>query len=270
MPSKSARIAKRSRKGARKANKVRKAPRVKSAFGAKVRSVVTRMAEKKRANYTESIFIGSALGTNFYTIQNKFMTGTTTGLNIGQGTGQGDRIGDKIRVKKLLFRASFFPTPYNVSTNPLPEPQMVRLWFFSQKNSNAPITSLSTFFQNGNTSSAPSGTILDLCKNVNSDNYTYYTHRDIKMGFAAFVGTPGGQVAAGYTSNNDFELCHKETIDLTPYVPKIWSFNDSGNTCTSRALFMMVETMSYDGQTQAASELPIGMFWTLDLSFTDM
>lgn len=276
MPVKSDRFSKRSRKGGRKANKMR--PSVKkivasarrAEFGTKVRSVVTRMAEKKTANYATSFFFGATNATSFYTTQIQYATGITTALNIGQGTGQGDRIGDKIRVQKLKLDMAFWPTPYNVSTNPTPEPQYIRVWVFSQKNSNAPITSLATFFQNGNASSAPTGTLLDLLKKINQDQYTYLTHREFKLGYAAFVGAPGGVVGSGYFSNNDFEMVHKESIDLTPLVPKIWTFNDTGNTCTSKAVYVMYEAMSCDGQTSAAADLPVGCYASYSLKFTDL
>ena len=54
-------------------------------------------------------------------------------ITIPQGTGQGDRIGNRIKTKKLMFKRTLVPLPYDGTFNPVPQPVQVKMWIFYDK-----------------------------------------------------------------------------------------------------------------------------------------
>lgn len=236
---------------------------------AHIKKVIARMAEHKRANFSASFSFGASTGTTFTTSNIQWLSPNSSYVNIVQGTGQGDRVGNKIRITNAKFSGVIYGNPYHATVNPLPQPQEVRMWFFAPKNSLAQPTSYSTFFQNGNSSQNFSGTLLDLTKKINNDDFTYYGHRTYKIGYSAFVGSPGSVVGSGYYSNNDFAMNRKFSIDITKMLPKNILWNDTTTTPFSRVLFVIFECVNADGSAQGAALLPCSCQYSIDYTFTD-
>lgn len=189
-----------------------------------------------------------------------------------QGLGQGNRIGNKIRIKKCMFNYTLNPLPYNDVTNIEPMPALVKLWIFWDKiNPTIPAATsgaLPGFFQDGSSSSVPSSSSFDLTRVVNSDSYVLLTSKVHKVGFEAFVGTPGGVLAEGYRANNDFNLFINGSIDITKYMPKTIDWNDNATNPSSRAIQLMIEAMPYD-TSSGAGEFPVNLEYTITTEFTD-
>lgn len=235
-----------------------------------IKRVVARTEEVKHGSDTN--IIGLSAYTNTTNLPNMIIPVTpyaVSGISISQGTGQTDRIGNKIRTKSSWLRGCIYPRVYNATTNPQPQPQEVRVWFFSAKNTNNQLTTLPNFLQNGNSSGAPVGTILDMTRMVNSDVYIYRGHRTFKVGFSNYGGT-GAQLGSQTFNNNDFKYNVKFNINLTKMMPKVIQYNDSDDTPFSRSVFMYWETVDADGQSQAATEIQLEMSYTHSFDYTDV
>jgi len=233
-----------------------------------IKRVINRQAETKIANFQDGFEISNAgIGTNNIQPMTPY---ALVGLVISQGTGQGDRIGNKITMKSLIMRYTIVPLEYDNITNPIPIPQVVRMWFFSVKNSNTLLTSNPTdFIQNGDTATELSGTIIDMNRIINNDFYTYLGHRTFKIGYANYGGS-GTQAAPQSFSNNDFKLYAQGTVNLTKMCPKIIKYDDTDDTPTSRLVMMLVQTVNADGSSGGSTFPRIRYNYELTMKYKDM
>jgi len=171
-------------------------------------------------------------------------------LTIQQGSTQGSRTGNKIRIKRAKLNIILFPQPYDVSGNPSPRPQYVKMWFVRPKaQANTTTLTINNFFQNGGSASAFSGLLNDLVSQVNSQQYTLLGSKVFKLGNSV-ISSPG-VTASQLFSNNDFPLSVIRTIDITKYLYKEYLFNDSDNTAVNDMTVMFVEGINADGTTVA-------------------
>lgn len=188
---------------------------------------------------------------------------------ISQGVGEADRIGNVIKLKRAVFKYTMYPLPYNASTNQSPQPQHVRIWFYSVKfnntfnNANPP-----NFVDQGNSSGQLAGALIDFQRKVNNDNYTYYGHRDFKLGFSGYQGT-GSSVANQYFMNNDYALNRTGQIDITKWMAKRIIFNDTDNNAQSRLLVMTLQSINSDGSSQTAGTQATFINWQVDIKYAD-
>lgn len=233
-----------------------------------IKRVINRQAETKIANFQDGFEISNAnIGTNNIQPLTPY---ALVGLSIGQGTGQGDRIGNKITMRSLIMRYIIFPLEQDPITNPTPTPQLVRIWFFSQKQSNTLLgANPPRFIQNGDTAASLTGTLIDMNRIINNDEYTYLGHRTFKIGYANYGGT-GTNAAAQSFSNNDYKLNHVGTINLTKMCPKIIKFDDTDNTPNSRLVMMLVQCVNADGSASGSTDLRIGYNYDLTMKYKDM
>jgi len=231
---------------------------------------VTKSEELKTAFFQSTINVGGYNYTNFSTNMVRSITpASSNAVSIAQGTGQGDRIGNKIHIKKAYLKLASWVMPYQAITNPTPTPLMVRLWIFTIKNTIGLPTTLPIFFQAGDSSISPIGNILDYNYQVNSDVYTLYKTVDFKLGYSAFVASPGGIGGNGYYSNNDFNMCDLRTIDVTPWITKTIDFNDTTTIPFSKSLFFWVEAVCADGTTQSSGTYGAQINYQVILEYTD-
>jgi hypothetical protein len=231
---------------------------------------LAKQEETKSAYYHSTINIGGYNYTNFGSYQIRSITPQTgSAVAITQGDGQGDRVGNKIRIKRALLKMASWVMPYQAVTNPTPTPLLVRLWIFRVKNSNTIPTTLPNFFQAGNSSTTPTGNIIDYNYNINTDVYQVYKTVDFKLGYAAFVASPGGLGPYGYYSNNDFSMSDLRTIDCTPWISKSMDFNDTTSLPTSNPLYFWVEAVSADGTTQSSGTYGMQMDYQVILEYSD-
>lgn len=232
-----------------------------------IKKVIRRQAETKMANFQDGFEISPAnIGVNNIQPLTPY---ALVGLSIGQGTGQGDRIGNRITVKSLVMRFIIFPLEYDILTNPNPTPQIVRIWFFSQKQSNVLLAANPPrFIQNGDTAASLTGTLIDMNRVINQDEYTYLAHRTYKIGYSNYGGT-GTNVAAQSFTNNDYKLNIIGSINLTKLCPKIIKYDDTDNTPNSRLVMMLVQTVNADGSSTGSTDFKIGYNYDLTLKYND-
>lgn len=238
-------------------------------FNKKVKKVIQRQAEKKSQINTQSLTFGTYTSTS---VGNQIIPVTpydSVGITIPQGAPSGSRIGNSIRTVRQTITGVITPLPYNLTLNPFPKPLEFRVWFFSLRNSNTRPTTLADFFQQGSTSSAPQGNLLDLVYKINTDVYIYRGHRSYKLGYANYDGT-GQDLPSQSFANNDFKYNIRFTWDVTKMVPKIVKFNDNTNTATSKQVFMFFEVVNADGTVQQFSQLSASMYFQNSLTYTDL
>lgn len=226
----------------------------------------------KYSNIVVSDEIFASTGTAWAASNVTVMSPSSTSNSIVQGTGEGDRVGNRIIVKNFEMKFILYPNPYNVTTNPTPIPVEVDIWIFSQRGSNVTPTlaSLGNFFQNGDSTTGPTGGIGDLLKTPNTDAYIIYKHIVGKLGVQAFVATPGNVGSQGYYANNDFEYNIRRTVNLTHALPSHIEYDDTTTLPKSRAVFMFSQVINADGSAQAAGTLPAVFAFELNLTFADV
>lgn len=238
-----------------------------------IRSEISRNLEKKSKQYEQQddLILGSA---NSLTLDATIvpLAPDSTYLQIDQGVGNGSRVGNSITTKKLTFKGTLVPLPYNVSTNPEPRPVQIKLWVFYDKTrpTEEPTPAQSAnFFQFNNSAAGFSNDLVDLWRPINTDVYRVVATRTFKLGVSRFDAN--GTVFAGssYFANNDFKYNCNFSIDLTKHIPKIVKFNDTNSQPTSRGLFSMFVAYYADGTAMASGVIPAKYSWMLDYTYTD-
>lgn len=195
----------------------------------------------------------------------------STGVVISQGDAQDQRTGNVIKTHKCLFKGVIYPNGYDVATNPIPRAQEIVFWFISFR----PQPSISTnpvdgtFFQQGGSAIAPSGSLIDTVRSINKERFIVYGKKVMKLGFQSYNGT-GQSAGYGNYANNDFKLNCRFSFDLTKHVPKKVLFNDAlNNDPTTRALWVVWEAVNSDGTTQGIANVPATMQYQIDYYYKD-
>lgn len=237
---------------------------------------INRLIEDKTVEYTwtnlasNGLVPYNSLGWPSFNITPLFPVTTAPGFVIGQGSGQGNRVGNSIRPTKLRYRGVLCPNKYNASYNPIPQPQYCMLLLLSRKDTgNQVIGSTSLLYQNGSSSTNPTGLLYDVVAPFNYDLYNVYYKRVFKVGAAVNAGT-GADAASQQFANNDFSRAVMFNIDLTKYYYKSIKFNDSTNTSTvGNGLHLAWYIMNGDGSAPVATDAPIQLTSVLELDYKD-
>lgn len=235
-----------------------------------VQKQVSRAEEIKTAQTASTNLMGSYNYTAFGSNQIQVLSPYSSRNAIGQGTGQGDRVGNVIMIKRAIIRFLFTMNPYNVVSNPSPQPVWLLWYVFKRKCNAVEQSSLSAFFQAGDSSQAPSGSATDLLYPVNSDLYTVFKQGREKVGYASYAGT-GALPLSGNFSNNDGELLVRLDIDFTQGMKKRQDFNDTTNTALAGpgVLEIAFWTVNSDGSVPATSTAPVTYTYVSEIDFTD-
>lgn len=198
---------------------------------------------------------------------------TNSLYTIIQGTGQGARVGNVINCRKAVFRAIFYPQSYNVTSNPTPKPLDICIWIFSVKRGLPGYTVLDAwtrfnadFFGNGSGSNGTFNNLYDLVSDTNSDVLQVHYKRIVKLGASSAILQTGG---SAQFANNDYKYNQMLKINLTKYMPKRITFNDSDNNSTSRQLFLLACPYNADGTTIPSTTLPCSWFYGFDMIYED-
>lgn len=250
----------------------RRAPARKPTFDKRVKAVISRLAENKVSNFRAATNLVPYTNVNWNTSVIP-MTPDTLFLSIVQGTGQGARIGNSIRLKSLKFSGVIRPLPYNATSNPLPVPLYIKLYFLTRKDNPSGITgTLGDLLQYGNSSESPgnSAAIFNLNRMVNTDEWMLHTTRTYKLGYANYGGT-GGSLDSQLHANNDFKLNHFVNVDLTKYCVKTIKFDDNTTDATTRNIVMYPVVYTHDGSVLPdLSSIPARLEYSLDMTYEDM
>lgn len=194
-------------------------------------------------------------------------------MSIPQGTGQGTRISNRIKTKKLMFKGTITPLPYDATSNPNPRPLQLKMVIFYDKSNPTFLPSVfSDFFQNGSSSIGFQNDLVDMWAPYNTDQYRILTVRNFKLGYSQYAGTAGTPATQGAYqawSNNDFKMNANFKVNLTKFYPKYVKFNDNSNDPTTRGLYCIFYMSLADGQAAGGSWIPANVQFMQDYVFED-
>jgi len=239
-----------------------------------LKSMIKKEISRQAENKSSELYVASQ---NIYNKSSASFTASvfpispfTGGLQIDQGVSASQRIGNKIKIKSLIFDATVFPTLYNATTNPAPQPYQVKFWFYYDKLNPTSLSPPDTsFLQLGGSNLALQGNLIDLSAPVNKDRWRVLATRTVKIGYASNSGTGVSVVSQSFT-NNDFKLNQRFRIDLTNHVIKNVVYNDNNTVPTTRALYCIAECVNSASNAVGAAYIPIEMAYTLCLQYEDM
>lgn len=271
------------RRGVKKAGRrVRKYTRrtKKSSFRKRVMTVIKSTAEPKE-EYAIFQLLPTCLQSTTTTISSNYFCCSPveqglawTRLFVPQGVENGQRVGNRIQTKRLILRYTLNNSGYNATTNNLPFPQIVRMFFFKIKGNQTSPPALgdlvgvnAQFFDAGQLASAFTGNLQDLNQVMNGDAYTYLTHRTHKIGYAENTQQPSTNYANG--ANNDYKMSVVSQIDLTKYIAKQIRYDDLGD-CLTPPIWCVVQTLNGNGTTPAITQLPIQLNCQLEYRYIDI
>jgi len=191
--------------------------------------------------------------------------------SVTQGVGAGNRIGNQIKTRKLMLNYVLFPLPYDATSNPNPIPCEVIMYLGYVKNTPAVLpgaTDFTYFYQSGNSSVTPAGSLRDLIAVNNKDYWVIKKRWSHKIGFSNNQGT-GGVANYQYQANNDFKLNVVRRLDITKLVPSTIIFNDTGSSPTTKNLFLMFEAVSSNGLVLGAAFKTVTIDYWIDFEYED-
>lgn len=277
-----ARVKSKGKKSARvrKYKRVYRKRGVTSAVKSYVRSAVRSAAESKRltTEFTKNLYhIG---GTTNFRDNNIIQLTPSDALGyiyqMVQGTGQQQRIGNQVTPSKVIFRGIMAPNPQNATSNPTPNPVMIRMYIFSTKRnvagqSIADIYNIcnNTLFANGNSSLGMLGTLYDIITPINTDVITCHMMKTFKLGYESYAGVTNGADSGQTKASNDYKLNHRFSINITKYLTKIWKFNDNAGATTSRQVFAVFQPVNFNGSIPSAGTTPAGLVAGIDVYYKD-
>lgn len=193
-----------------------------------------------------------------------------------QGTSQQTRIGNSVNISRLIFRGIVAPNAQNATTNPTPNPFMLRMVVLSTKRnvagqSVADIYNIcnNTIFANGSTSLGMLGTLYDIITPYNNDVITVHFYKTFKIGYENYSGVTGGADTGQTKASNDYKLNARWSIDLAKYCNKNLKFNDNAGGTTSRQVYVVFQPVNFNGSIPASTTTPCGLIAGVDVYYTD-
>jgi len=234
------------------------------------RTLHTQIENKSQQYGLSGIPFGSILGTPALNVTP--ITPYAGYLAMTQGTTQNARVGNTIRPRKVMFNYVLYPSAYSATTNNLLTPCEVMFWLCSVKQHKGVLpttTDIASFFQNGSTSSPPTGLLVDLISPINTDVWTVHKSWTHKVGNAIYNGSGGIQGVNEYFANNDFKLNIVRKHNVTKYVPKVIHFEDGTSSSQSNGLFVMYQCISAAGATIASGQTPMTISYEIIFDYED-
>lgn len=193
-----------------------------------------------------------------------------------QGTSQQTRVGNRVNIKKLIFRGIVAPNVYNATSNPTPNPFMLRMIILSTKRnvagqSVADIYNIcnNTIFANGSSSLGMLGTLYDVITPYNNDVVTVMYQKTFKIGYENYSGVTGGADISQTKASNDYRLNARWSINCAKYVNKALKFNDNAGGTTSRQVYVVFQPVNFNGSIPVATTTPCGLIAGVDVFYTD-
>lgn len=243
-------------------------------FRRAVRKQIRRSAETKsiqRFNLGQSLLPSNAAGF----VSNIIELGPGASMVISQGVGQGQRVGNRIETVRHVFKGTICPYPHDSSTNPNPQPIVVKMWIFYDKTDPTAVPNpvANPFFQDGSGVAGFSNDLVDTWRPVNSDRYRVLCARTFKLGFSEYAGTAStvaNQTGYQAYANNDFKMNCAFRINLTKYQIKKIRFNDANNEPMTRRMFCMWQCVAASGIQLASTFVPCGVQYMEDFKYKDV
>lgn len=249
---------------------------VKSVLGKQVETKVLQTAGTLYARPYDTLMSTANFNTTCYCLSPQ---GATIGTWVGggypilaNGIGQDQRIGDEVRIKAHYFNYLLLPQGYNATTNPVPAPQIVMLYFVVPKIRNVNGldkdtilgTSAANFFENQtNADSGFTGTTIDLLRKIDKDNYRVVAVRRHKLGFSGFLNTSNAVSTYG---NNDFKAYVQGRVKISGSIWKV----DRNEYYEGRNMFVFMTSFRADGTAISSAQIPVVCNFNHAVYYTDI
>jgi len=125
-------------------------------------------------------------------------------------------------------------------------------------------SSSANFFENQtNTDSGFSGTLIDMLRKIDRDNYQVIAVRQHKLGYSGFLNT--SNVVSTF-QNNDFKAFAKGRVKIPSYVWKV----DRQEFFEGRNMFVFATAVRADGTGIASTQIPVVINFNLANYYTDI
>jgi len=258
----------------------KKGPRVRSGMATKrdlfmLSKQISNTREHKEIFQTGIFDFGSYNAENFGGLSQTYKVlslaiDNADGVSCPLGTSSSNRVGNEIRVKRVTLKMNFVPLPYDATTNPVPSPQIVKVYFGYHKPQIAQSRNRLTagavdFFTFGATAVNPSGQITDLNRETNKELYSIVKKsRNFKIGTSQ---TFNAGTDHSYWGNNDFKSFKQYDVDITKHVNMVQRFNESDPASSNRGLFAYVTCVAADGSLY--THQPVQCTYELCYKYTD-
>lgn len=225
------------------------AKKVSLAVKSYVNRAIARKDENKRwLDFGINAFIGCT--------PNAATSGVPKSLNLvpilTQGTTNSQRIGNKISIRRAVVKGHINMLPYNPSDNITPAPVLVKMWLLKSKSINTTQLSLTPaandFFEVNSGTLGFQGNMLDLMLGVNTEFYTVYKTKTIRVGAGGNTNTfPSANVQA--FDNSPFTVPF--TFPYTKHLKKSIMYNDNATQPTNDNLFLVFQAVYANGASNA-------------------
>lgn len=271
--------------GATKQLRMRQMRNVKSkkSFNRAVKKAVTSSAEAKCLQLSGSLTVRaiSSASTDAF-VNNACMCLTPQGATIAafqtpymilaNGVGQDQRIGDKVAIKATYLDYLIYAKPYDATFNTVPAPQVVTVLIIRPKTANKYGLSPqfiragadAILFENqANADSGLGGTLSDILRKIDTDNYSVLARREYKIGYQ---GNLSSSNTLSTLPNNDFPAYVKDRVKLKG---GSWQVNRS-EVYEGQTTYALVFSLRADGTAVATSQIPVAFDFNVAVYYTDL
>ena len=176
-----------------------------------VKNAIHRQIENKSFQIQWSQNLGSFNNSN--TLYAFPLTPYSGGLNILQGVTQSTRVGNKIRPRKLMWDFILSNRRYDAANNPSPQPMEIQLLICSLKQASGELptsTDVANLYQLNASSIPPTGNIVDLTQQLNTDLFSIHKVYNFKLGYATSSGTGTIPDFQGFANNDLSSMLDEE------------------------------------------------------------
>lgn len=192
-------------------------------------------------------------------------------LTIPQGVTQGTRTGNQVKIRRVMLNYVLHPLRYDATTNITPQPLEVLLYLGTIKRAKGEIPfapDFSNLFQLGGTSTAPTGTISDICFDINKDFWDIKKSWSHKLGYSDYDGAGTNSNFQRY-ANNDYKLSYVRKLDITKLCPSSIKFDDSNSVTQGNNLFFFYQAVSANGNGLASTQQVAKINFYLTITYED-
>lgn len=255
--------------GAKTLNKMMRAP-VTDAVKTYVKKTLDRRIENKIASFHVNGFtlwninndVVNWRTDNIYMLSPNFTA--SNGVAISQGIAQNQRIGNKISIKKGTVRFVLYAN--NAWAGGRSDPVDINMYIFkTRKACSIPELQLqieTDFFQLGGSSLALTGTLDDNVLDVNQDVFMLHKFKTFKVGFQQ------NDVNLQFI-NNDYKYHAQIKIDVTKYLKKTYTFNDTDNEPYDNYTVLMFSVVPASNNISGAGNDICNITYNYEIQYED-
>lgn len=194
---------------------------------------------------------------------------------IGNGIGQDQRIGDEIRIKAQYFHYMAVPNLYDSTFNNVPTPNVLKIWLIQPKITNTLgiannkiLTGSATcdFFENQtNADSGLTGSLIDLMRKIDMDNYKVIAYKEHKIGYDGNLNT--SNLLGSTPTSNTYQSYVKGCFKIKPYT---WKVNRL-ELLQMQPIYILCQCIPVSpAVSQVPTIIPINLDYNLSTYYTDM